>query len=154
MNYVHISVPTTLEIYGFCSHQGTTALWDHATAWVNDVAKFSELTRLQLNDAKTEVQWCTPSHCQHQLPTLSLLVGASSIVPIKKVRYLGIHVNSDLIIRTNLSRTVSSCFSILREIRSICRSISRPVLLSLVTSLFCHSLITVAPPSLDCPDTN
>ena len=36
---------------------------------------------------------------------------------------------------THVSKTVSSCFSALRQIRSIRRSVSRPVLLSLVVSM-------------------
>ena len=35
----------------------------------------------------------------------------------------------------HVSKTVASCFAALRQIRSIQRSVSRPVLLSLVTSL-------------------
>jgi len=42
--------------------------------------------------------------------------------------------------RTQISRTVSSCFAVLRQIRSIQRSVSRPVLLSLVTSLILSRL--------------
>ena len=38
-------------------------------------------------------------------------------------------------VKTHVSRTVSSCFAALRQIRSIRRSVSQPVLLSLVTSL-------------------
>jgi len=37
--------------------------------------------------------------------------------------------------KTQVTRTVSSCFTALRQTRSICRSVSQPVLLSLVTSL-------------------
>jgi len=37
--------------------------------------------------------------------------------------------------KTHVSRTVSSCFAALRHIRSIRRSVCKPVLLSLVTSL-------------------
>jgi len=37
--------------------------------------------------------------------------------------------------RTHVAKTVSSCFSVLRQIRSIRRSVSKPVLRSLVASL-------------------
>ena len=37
--------------------------------------------------------------------------------------------------QTHVSKTVSSCFAVLRQIRSIRRSVTKPVLLSLVTSL-------------------
>ena len=41
----------------------------------------------------------------------------------------------DMSMKTHVSRTVSSCFAALRHIRSIRRSVCKPVLLSLVTSL-------------------
>jgi len=37
--------------------------------------------------------------------------------------------------RTHVTRTVSACFAVLRQLRSIRRSVSRPVLQSLVSSL-------------------
>ena len=37
--------------------------------------------------------------------------------------------------RTHVSKTVSNCFAVLRQIRSIRRSLTRPVLQSLVISL-------------------
>ena len=57
--------------------------------------------------------------------------------------------DSDLSIRTHVFRTVSSYFATLRQLRSICRSTSQAVLLSLVVSLvqlggfscgYCHSV--------------
>jgi len=46
--------------------------------------------------------------------------------------------NSDVSMWTHISRTVSNCFSGLWQLRSIQRSISQPVLLSLVMSQYWH----------------
>jgi len=51
------------------------------------------------------------------------------------VRNLGIYIDSDMSMKMHVSKTVSCCFNSLRQIRSIQHSVSRPVLLSLVTSL-------------------
>jgi len=51
-----------------------------------------------------------------------------------KFRYVG-YMDTDLTMLTQLSRTVSSCFATLRQLRNIRRSVTRPVLLSLVVSL-------------------
>jgi len=56
------------------------------------------------------------------------------------VRDLGIYLDSDVSMRTHVLKTVASCFAPLRQIRSIQRSVSRPVLLSLVTSLILSRL--------------
>ena len=53
------------------------------------------------------------------------------VTPVKSVRDLGIYVDSDLSMRT----TVSGCFAILRQLRSVRRSVTKPVLQSLVVSL-------------------
>ena len=42
--------------------------------------------------------------------------------------------------KTHVSRTVSSCFTSMRHIRSIRRSVSKPILPSLVTAIFLSSL--------------
>ena len=51
--------------------------------------------------------------------------------PVHSVWNLGIYVDSDVSMRTHVVETVSSCFAILRRIRSIRRSVSSSVLKSL-----------------------
>ena len=63
------------------------------------------------------------------------MVGTDAVAPVQSVRDLGIYLDSDVSMSTHVSRTTSSCFSVLRQIRSIRRSVTRPVLLSLVVSL-------------------
>lgn len=63
------------------------------------------------------------------------MVGPDAVSPVRQVRDLGIYLDSDLSMTTHVSRTVSSCFATLRQIRSIRRSVTRPILLSLVASL-------------------
>ena len=91
--------------------------------------------RLQLNAAKTEVLWCTSKRRQHQIPVDQFMVSSDSVTPVRSVRDLGIYIDSDVSMRTHVTKTVSSCFAVLRQIRSIRRSVTRPVLLSLVVSL-------------------
>ena len=86
--------------------------------------------RLQLNADKTEIMWCT-SRRQHQIPIDSFVIGADVITPISSVRDLGINLDSHLSMRTHISKTVSACFAVLRQIRSIRQSVTRLVLQSL-----------------------
>ena len=46
---------------------------------------------------------------------------------------IGIHLDATM--SCHVAKTVSSCFSVLRQLRSIRRSVTRPVLQSLVVSL-------------------
>ena len=57
------------------------------------------------------------------------------MVPSASVRDLGIYLDCDVSMRTHVSKLVSSCFAVLRRLRSIRSSVTRPVLVSLVVSL-------------------
>ena len=125
-----------MQFYGFCrptaaSHQ----LQQQVSACIDDVALWMRSNRLQLNTTKTEVLWCASSRRQHQLSQVALRVGTDYVTPTTSVRDLGIYVDSDVSMRTHVSRTVSSCFATLRQLRSIRWSTSQSVLLSLVCSL-------------------
>jgi len=91
--------------------------------------------RFQLNTAKTKVIWCASNRRQHQLPQVDLRVGTDHVTPTTSVHDLGIYVDCDVLMRTHVSRTVSSCFAVLRQLRSIRRSVSPAVLQSLVMLL-------------------
>ena len=58
------------------------------------------------------------------------------------VRDLGIYLDSEASMKIHVSRTVSSCFSVLRQLRSIHRSVTCPVLQWLVVSLVLSRLDT------------
>jgi hypothetical protein len=123
------------QIYGFCRPSATMQLQDQSSACIDEVSAWMEANRLQLNTAKTEILWCASSRRQHQIPQLPVRVGTDAVMPATSVRDLGIYLDSDASMATHVSRTVSSCFAVLRQIRSIRRSVSRPVLTSLVVSL-------------------
>jgi len=84
---------------------------------------------------QTEALWCAPARQQQLIPSSPLSVCSDNIVPSKHVCDLGIYIDSDMSMKTHVSRTVSSCFAALQQIKSIRRSVSQPVLLSLVSSL-------------------
>ena len=115
------------------------------------IAAWMRSNRLQLNTAKTDVIWCSSTRRQHQIPQRPLVVGSEAVVPVRVVRDLGIYLDSDLMMRTRVTKTVSSCFAVLRQLRSIRRSVSDPVLQSLVVALVLTKLYyTAAPHWQDC----
>ena len=96
--------------------------------------------RLSTLTRPRQVIWCTSTRLQHQFPTTPLIVGSDAVVPVRSVRDLGIYLDSDLTMRTHIAKTISGCFAVLRQIRSIRRSITRPVLQSLVAALVLSKL--------------
>src|SRR5664279_3785774 len=123
------------QIYGFCQPGDCSHLQSRVSDCISDVDRWMRSNRLQLNADKTEVIWCTSSRRQHQIPSAPFDVGTDVVSPVSSVRDLGIYIDSDLSMRTHVSRTVSACFASLRHIRSIRRSVTRPVLQSLVAAL-------------------
>jgi len=69
---------------------------------------------------------------EHQIPAVPRMVGQDAVSPVRSVRDLGIHLNCNISMRTHIVKTVSSCFAVLRQIRSISRSVTWQVLVSLV----------------------
>ena len=100
-------------------------MWPHS--WMKS-------NRIQLNASKTEFIWYTSLQQQHQIPTTPL-VPDNNIKPISCICDLGIYIHLDTSVKMHVSKTVSCCFNSLQQIRSIRRSVSRPILLSLVMSL-------------------
>jgi len=103
---------------------------------------------------------CTTSRRQHRLPTTALSVGSTTVAPVSSVRDLGIFVGSDLVMRSHVCGTVSSCFAALRQLRSIRHLVSATVFQSLVAALvLCRldygngTLVNGQPPGLPCPPT-
>jgi len=98
------------------------------------VAKWIRSNRLQLNAAKTEILQSATSRRLHQLPQAPLQVGTDFVTPSAAVRDLGILLDSDMLMSSHARKTVSTCFALLRQLRSIRRSVSRAVVQSLATS--------------------
>ena len=105
------------------------------SACIDDVAEWMRSNRLQLNSAKTEILWCASSRRLHQLPRTVLRVGSDYVTPSVVVRDLGVLLDADVSMKSHVMRTVSTSFFMLRQLRSIRRSVPRAVLQSLVVSL-------------------
>ena len=114
------------------AHSKVTQLQEQLSACVDDVALWMQSNRLQLNASKTEVLWSASSRRQDQLPCVAVRIGSDSVTPVTSVRDLGIYLDSDGSTKTHVSKTVSNCFAVLRQLRiayvgrSHSRSCSRP----------------------------
>jgi len=123
------------QIYRFCSPSASLQLQKVISTCTDDVAAWMRSNRLQLNSAKTEILWSTTGRRLHQLPQTPLRVGSDQVAPASVVRDLRIYLDSDLSMRSHVRTTVSACFAVLCQLRSVRRSLPRSVLQSLVTSL-------------------
>jgi len=123
------------QIYGFCRPSALLELQNTITSCVDDAGRWMRSNRLQLNTAKTEILWSTTGRRSHQLPQSSLRVTTNDVIPKAVVRDLGIYIDSDVSMRSHVTKTVCACFAVPRQLRSTRQSVPMSVLQSLVTSL-------------------
>jgi len=93
------------------------------------------LNWLKLNTAKTEILWSATGRRSHQLPQSPLRVGNDEVMPVTLVRDLGIYIGDDVSTKSHVTKTISGCFAVLRQLGSVRWSVSRPVFQSLAASL-------------------
>ena len=123
------------QIFGSCPESNLHKLASDVSCCVDRVADWMGSNRLQLNASKTEVMWCASARRLSRLPTDSLPVAGSSVLPVSVVRDLGVFIDSDLGASTQVRRTVSRCFAALRQLRQLRRFVSNDCFRSLVVSL-------------------
>ena len=91
--------------------------------------------------------WCSSSRRQHQIPIGLVSIGNTSVLTVKSVRELGVHINSDVTLTTHVTAIVRTCFAMLRRIRSVRRSLTRDALITLIRALviskvdYCNSVL-------------
>jgi len=85
---------------------------------IRDITSWCASRRLQLNAAKTELIWLGSRQLLEKISDsdLTLDTGTTVIRPVKSVRDLGVHLDSELIMKTHISKVVSSCYHQLRRI--------------------------------------
>ena len=123
------------QIYGSCIPPYTDMLQKRMSVCVDEVSLWMASNRLLLNPAKTEVLWCSSARRQHQIPTGSVRIDNTSVVPVSVVRDLGVYIDAHLTMSSHITATVRACFAALRQIRSVRRSLTREALLTLLRAL-------------------
>jgi len=83
----------------------------------------------------SHTMWCATIRRQHQLPTSPLLIDGCSITPVQSARDLGMYVDCDLLMQRHVQRTVSRCFTALRQLCQIRRSVPSATPQMLVVAL-------------------
>jgi len=141
------------QIQGSCRFGSANQLQSTLSACLDEVSDWMLSNCLQLNTAKTEIIWCSTTRRQNHLSSAAVRVGENYVLPSTTVRDLGVLIDSNVAMRSQVSRTVSGCFAVLRKLRSIRCSVSDSVFHSLVVSLvmprlnYCNATLTGLPAS-------
>jgi hypothetical protein len=102
----HICADDT-QVYGSCSPADVRQLHSRVSSCVDDIASWMQSNRLKLNTDKTDVLWCAMSRRQHQLPTTPTWINNDLITSSTSVRDLGVYLDADLSMRSQVHNTVS-----------------------------------------------
>ena len=86
---------------------------------VNEIASWMKANCPKLNSEKTEVIWFSSRRNLKNIPSYSVSVLESNILPSKYVKNLEISMDRDLTMSTQISKTIQMRFTSLRQIRSI-----------------------------------
>jgi len=99
------------QMYDHCLISNILILVDNFTACINDVQKSFASHRLQLNPTKTEFIWFGTRTTLSKIPAAyrSLPVGSSVVQSCETVRDPGVWFDSELSMKTHISKVVSIC---------------------------------------------
>ena len=124
-----------VQAYGWRPPTESNSLRDQLSSCVQDICLWMRSHRLQLNTSKTEFIWCCPSRRRRHIPDGDFHVNTDQVKPVSAARNLGVFVDGEMSMRSHISHVAASCFSAMRQIRSIRRSLPSAALEMLVTSL-------------------
>jgi len=127
----HICTLMTLRFMASALHH----TWTCSCHCANAVADWMRSNRLQLNSDKTEFMWCATVRRQHSLPTVGPLIRLSNVTPSSAVRDLGVYIDSGLTMQSHVRQTVSRCFAVLRQLRTVRRQVPTSVFQSHIVAL-------------------
>jgi len=123
-----------MQVYGSCGPANVVSFSTKLSRCVDETSGWMKSNGLQSNPDKAEVLWRATSRRQHQLPTTALLIDGPAVGPVTSVRDLRIYIDADLVMRTHVQRTVSRCFTALRQLHQIRRSVPPSTSHSLVVT--------------------
>ena len=141
------------QIYGFCQPSAVdkARLCDTLTACISEIASWMKSNRLQFNSSKTELIWFSSSRRLNQLDNTPFLVCSDLVQPTDEVRDLGLQLDNSLTLVPHITKVVRTCFGVLRQLRSVIRTLPRDVSRQLVQSFvlshvdYCNAIFVGLP---------
>ena len=124
-----------IQLYGSCNPSKKRELSEQVSSCLDSLICWFRNNRLLLNTDKSEFMWFASRQRWKSFSSDQVRIGDQLLTPVTSARCLGVYLDSDATFSTHITKTVSSCFSVLRQIRSVRRSLNRPLLTTLVSAL-------------------
>ena len=135
-----------LQVYGHVVQDDASSLVVRMVACIKHQTWMTS-NCLRLNPSKTELIWLGSSRHLHHCPTDKVRISNADIQPAESIRDLGVLIDSAVTLTTHVNHLVGICFSQLRQIRIIHRSLTTDAARSLVRALihahidYCNGLL-------------
>lgn len=148
-----------MQCTGRCKPSGVREMTAGLGVCVTAVSDWCASKRLQLNTKKTEVMWFGSATNLRKLSSADkqIQVGPDSISPSLVVRDLGVFFDSELNMKTHVSRVARACFYHLRRLRSVRRQLGQEITARLVSAFvlsrldYCNAVLAELPASTLAP---
>lgn len=124
-----------IQIYGSCLPSKSKELANKISMCLDEIIIWFSSNRLVLNANKSECMWCSSRPARRFLSVEDVRFGHCTVSPVSSVKCLGVHLDYDISFTTHVLKTAYSCFQTLRQIRSVRRSISSKLTVSLINAL-------------------
>jgi hypothetical protein len=111
------------QIIGRCRPTEIDNFAQRMSACLDELANWILSNRLQLNPDKTELLWYSTTRRLKSLQLQSIRVGYDIIELSDCVCDLGVYIECDLTMRSNILKVAGGCYSVLRQLRSVRRSV-------------------------------
>ena len=134
-----------IYIYGSCPTNSTTALVANISACMETLQQWLTSNRLVLNTSKTKFMWCATTQRLRSVSQSPLSICGHLFQPVSSMRCLGVVLDPTISFSVHINNVGAMCFNILRNIRSIRRSVTRRALSFLVSALVFSRLEYCAP---------
>ena len=104
------------QISGSCYPSNVETFSSSISDCLRVVSSWTRSNRLELNSSKTGVWWCATSWRQQSLPASALSVNGVMVDPVTLVCNLGIFIDAELSMRTQVQQTFPQCFAALCQL--------------------------------------
>ena len=143
-----------IQIYGSCPPSKKDELTQRMESCLDALSIWFQSNRFQLNHSKTEFMWCASAQRLRSTTFGPIRFGHQLSYPVAQVKCLGVTFDSKVSFAPHVAKTVASCFSVLRQIRSVRNSLTVRLRTTLVQSLvlsrldYCLSILSGLPACL------
>ena len=135
-----------IQLYAHCRATEEGEAMGRMSRCIVDIERWMKSNRFRLNTDKTQTMWFGSRQQLHKLKDTPIVIDGVSITSALTAKNLGVVLDQELNLRSQVNAVTRSCYYQLRQIRSIRRLLTDEAATTLVVSLvtsrldYCNSI--------------